>query len=400
MVNLRAGLRVLQVIYQDPVTYPPTLNAARVLSAAGARVQCLGYRRVDVGTLSLPASAEIVYQDVAFTSRLPSPLRKVADLLQFRRETRARIKAFDPDLVIAYDHWGAWAVLPYIRRKRFKVVLHLLDLIDRSVGRFASSHGWMWAEMVSAIDRFDLLVFPDQTRAAYFRDAWPRGSVPAIIAANSPARQARPGRDDALRKIIGTRPGDFVAVVIGNMGLHGEAVRALSQARGRWHLAIIGAGHEPTTRAVTAEAAELGLADRIHVIPYTNYDLLKSWLPGCDVGLSLYPAAWPNVNWQLVGGASVKVQEYMAAGLPSIVCSRKAFETLAAETGALSLLEAETAQAIAAALDAVEPGTEMHARLSSAATRAHEGRYNCEAQLQPVLNQLGLGLASADTHGG
>jgi glycosyltransferase involved in cell wall biosynthesis len=388
-MRVRPGLRVLQVIYQDPVTYPPTLNAARLLAQAGAEVVCLGYRRDSDENVALPQSVRIRYLNAH--PSLPGILKKIANVSSLRSETRSEIAGFRPDLVIAYDWWGGWGVLPCLGQGSYKVVLHMHDLLNEGASRFSSSDDWMWAQVTRNIQRFDMLVVPEKQRADYLRDR-ARIFKPARIAANSPPRH-RPVRNDLLKRVIAARAGrmpGMLAVVVGNMGLYMEMVRGLAATRSDWHLALIGCGHGPSVKLVVEEARRLGIEDRLHVFPYTNYDTVQSWLPGCDVGIGLYPSSSANVNWQTMGSASVKVQEYMAAGIPSIVCSRQTFSTLAADTGALELLESETPQAMTAALDRLEPGGAHHTRLARAAELAHLDRFNCEFQLQPVLDELGL----------
>jgi glycosyltransferase involved in cell wall biosynthesis len=388
-MRVRPGLRVLQVIYQDPVTYPPTINAARVLAAAGAEVLCLGYRRGPSVEMDSSASARIRYLNAGLPVSLPAILKRVGNVVNLRRETRREIERFRPDLVIAYDHGAGWGVAPFLRDRRFKAVLHLHDLLNVSVTRFTSSDGWMWAEMMRCATQFDLVVVPEAQRARYLREEWGMQVLPRI-AANSPPC-GHPARNDELRRrLVPSNPPGLLAVIVGNMGLYTETVRGVAAARGRWHLALVGCGHGPSISQVLDEARALRIEDRIHVFPYTSYDTVRTWLRGCDVGVGLYPSTSSNVNWRTMGSASVKVQEYMAAGLPSIVCSRETFANLARDCGALELLETETAESIAAALDRLEPGGEHHLRLARAALDAHLDRFNCEAQLQPILEELGL----------
>lgn len=391
-MRVRPGLRVLQVIYQDPVTYPPTINAARLLAAAGAEVLCLGFRREFDESLPLPASARIQYLNEARAGPFPGLLGRLANVIDLRRGPRREAKRFRPDLVIAYDHGAAWGVLPLLGTGDWKTVLHLHDLLSTSVTRFGSSDGWMWARMTDAIGRFDCVVVPEPMRADYLRDRW-RVAVPISVVANSPPR-GRPSRNELLKSQIRARSGadpKLLAVAVGNMGRYLEAIRGLAAARAEWHLALVGCGHAASVAAMMGEAAALGIVHRLHVFPYTNYDTVRAWLPGCDVGLAFYPSTTSNVNWQTMGSASVKVQEYLAAGVPSIVCSRKAFAALTAETGALEVIESETPEAIAAALDRLVPGGELHAERARRAVEAHLSRFNYEAQIQPLLDAVGLG---------
>lgn len=386
------SFRVLQVIYQDPTTYPPTFNTARILGRMGADVLCLGFRRGSFPGVDLPPSVRIRYLNAEASDGLPGALSKLANVLKLRLQCGREIRRLRPDLVIAYDHWGGWGVLPFVGRGGPKAILHLHDVLDRDVERTTFSDRWMWRKVTGGLARFDIVVVPEKQRAEYLRKAYGI-ERPISVVANSPLL-GRHARNDALRKSIesasGSRP-ELLAVIVGNVGLLGEAVKAVADARSRWHLAIIGSSQGALLESVMQQARRLGVSERIHVIAYTSYDTVRSWLPGCDVGLCVHSSSSSNVNWRLAGGASVKVQEYMGAGIPSIVSPADSFADLARETGALALLAEETAEAIRAALDELEPGSARHAAMSQAAAAAHETTYNYEAQLLPVLKVLGLG---------
>jgi glycosyltransferase involved in cell wall biosynthesis len=385
-------VRVLQVIYQDPMTYPPTINTARMLGRLGAEVLCLGYRRGDFPRVDLPPSVQISYLNANTTHIHTGAWTKLSNVVRLRFRTGYEIRRYQPDLIIAYDHWGGWGVLPFLRRGRHKAILHLHDVLDRDAKRVTFSDRLMWGNVIKHLDKFDLVVVPEKKRAEYLQEAY-RIERPIWVVANSPL--AGPSvKNDALRSKIesmtGSRPG-LLAVIVGNVGLLSETARALAQTRGPWHLAVIGSTQGALLEAMMEEGRRNGVERRIHLIPYTNYDTVRSWLPGCDVGLCVHSSSSSNVNWRLAGSASVKVQEYLGAGIPSIVSPADSFRVLATETGALQLVEDETADGICAALNDLEPGSAHHAAMSRAALAAHRNTYNYEAQLMPVLRQLGIG---------
>jgi hypothetical protein len=79
----------------------------------------------------------------------------------------------------------------------------------------------------------------------------------------------------------------------------------------------------------------------------------------------------------------------MAAGIPSLVGPRECFGSMV-DTGALEVIQGNTAEAIAKGLDQLEPGGENWQRRADAGLRAHTDTFHCEAQLAPLLNTLGL----------
>ena len=386
-LKVRAGLRVLQVIYYDPVNYPPTLNAMRVLGEAGAEVLCLGYDRGTGAALPLPPKARIRYLNDGHPGWTSGRLQGLRQALEFRRVVHRTVRDFAPDLVIGYDHWGVCALLGLGGPGCPVRIAHLHDIVDERATSLWSTEGLVWAVARRALSRFPLVVVPEAARARFLSEAY-GVSANFFTVGNSP-KLARARHNDILRVRLGIPMDEPLAVTVGMMTLGDETVRAMSRTRARWHLVVIGCRNREWLAAMVSAAQELGLSDRLHIIPYTDYDTVREWLPGCDLGLCFY-ARSPNPNWNFMGTASVKIQEYMAAGIPSLVGMRDSLGQLAQDTGALHLIGSDDASAICEGLDLLEPGAPLASRLATAAAAAHETRYNCEAQLAPLLAELGL----------
>jgi hypothetical protein len=383
-LRVRPGLRILQVIYYDPVNYPPTLNAARVLAEAGAEVLCLGYDRGTSAPLPLPRNARIKYLNPTSPGWPRTTLQNWREVLAFAVSIRREIRDFQPDLVIGYDHWGAACLLPANPRSWPPKIVHLHDIVDEGATSITTTDGLVWAAAKRNLHKFPLVVVPEIARARFLRERCQVAANYAVVG-NSPKR-CLPVRNDLLRQRLGLKRGPL-AVVVGMMTLGAETVQAMARARGQWHLAVIGCRNDDWLNAMRQEARRSNLTDRLHILPYTDYDTVRTWLPGCDLGLAFY-ARSPNPNWNFMGAASVKIQEYMAAGIPSLVGMRDSLGQLADDTGALHVIEQDTESAILAGLDRLEPGSEYSNQLSAAAVTAHLGSYNCEAQLAPLLIRL------------
>jgi hypothetical protein len=370
--------------------YPPTINAARLLAHLGAQVLCIGGVDIAAPPLAMVPGARIEYASYGTQQGRLARLGWAVGRHAFRHAVMAACRGFGPDLVVAYDVGAGWAVLPLLGSTT-TTVMHVHDNPSPEQFSWHSVRGWQWRAVMSHAHRFAAWVVPDAQRAQHLNQAWGI-PVQAKVVANVPPL-TKPQRNRLLRDRLGlgssTAP---LAVVVGNIGLLPELVAAMAGARAPWQLAVIGAGDAALVDRALRVAEQLGIRPRIHVIGYTSYDVMRSWLPGCDVGLALYPSDANSVNWRLMGSGSVKVMEYVAAQVPAIVCSKRAFATLAAETGALHVLEAETVDAIRSALDRLEPHTEYWQRLADAARAAHVSRFNLEGELGAFLRDLGLAI--------
>lgn len=380
------GKRVLQVIYQDPARYPPTLNTGRVLANAGHEVLCLGLRRGLGVRLTSTPRLHLAYLD-AFRKSPRSRFAGVWEPALLRIATNLVARAWRPDLIVAYDHLGLWATIGTL--SGFPVVFHILDLVPDSL--LAAS--WRLHSAVAAAQRAvpacRLLVFPDRHRAAYFYDRF-GCNVPSVVVANAPLR-AIPQRNDKLKDILAARSGErpeFLAVCVGKMGMYRETIEAVANSP-RWHVAFIGMDTPESEAHLREFAAHRGAGTRTHFLPYTPYDVVREWLQGADAGLAFYPRESTLINWRLPGTASVKLLEYLAAGIPGIVCPTPDYVALAKEThGAITTLSDETPAAIESTLAAFAENREDYLARVAAARAAHSERFNLEHQLSPVLALL------------
>lgn len=386
-LRVRPGLRVLQAIYQDPVNYPPTLNALRCLAAAGAEVLCIGFDR-DLGKhLPLPTGARIQYLNARSPGSAKNTLDHLGSALLFYRAVQRAISTFRADLVIGYDHWGALALLPLPGRARELRMVHLHDILDDDAVPVLSTEGLVWALVKRQLSSFPVVGVPAEERAQYLRERLRR--VPRLTVVENAPPLTSPSRNALLRTRLGISAEEPLAVVVGQMTLGAETVRALAQTRARWHLAVIGCRNPGWINDMEREARQHRLTDRLHLVPYTDYDTVRRWLPGCDLGLCFY-ARSTNPNWNHMGSSSVKIQEYMAAGLPSLVGMRDSMGGFASRTGGMELIETDSADAIRAGLDKLEPHSPRWRALSAAALAAHQSTHNCEAQWAALLGSLGL----------
>jgi glycosyltransferase involved in cell wall biosynthesis len=311
---------------------------------------------------------------------------------QFRQSLLREVAAFEPHVIVAYDQGAAWATLELLRSERSKVVLHIHDNANRHDQSWYSVRAMQWRAVMRASDRFDARVVPELERAHDLWTSWQaRGDFQVV--ANAPLRRIN-RRNSLLRLKLGIPQEAPIAVSIGNIGLLTDVTTALTFTRLKWHFVSIGEADQRALAAARTRASELGISARVHILPYASYDSVCEWLHGCDVGLALYPKTNTSINWRSAGTASVKLMEYMAAGLPTVTTQQKSLLRLNDDINALHFLTAETPQAVASALDQLEPNSERWRRVAAAARSAHETRFNMEAQLAPLIRGLGMAESS------
>jgi glycogen synthase len=150
-----------------------------------------------------------------------------------------------------------------------------------------------------------------------------------VVVLNAPpVASARPA--PSLRERAGVRPEDPLLVYAGGLtpsrGVD-LAVRALPELDGV-HLALVAPDADPHLPGLRALADELGVAERLHVVPYVAPDQVVDYLAGADAGLVPLRHR-PNHEISLV----TKYIEYAQAGLPLVVSDVRVMGAFTREHG-------------------------------------------------------------------
>ncbi|GAA1881629.1 hypothetical protein GCM10009687_57440 [Asanoa iriomotensis] len=112
-----------------------------------------------------------------------------------------------------------------------------------------------------------------------------------------------------------------------------EALPRLASA----HVAfVVNADTDPYVRRLVTRAAALGVADRLHVLPYVPHDQVVRFLSGADVGV-IPIHHWPNHEIALI----TKFFEYAHARLPMVVSDVRTMAETVRATGNGEVFRAE-----------------------------------------------------------
>ncbi len=157
-----------------------------------------------------------------------------------------------------------------------------------------------------------------------------------------------------------------------------EALTRLPQA----HLAVVAVPsvHSPAVAAVRARAEQLGVHDRLHVVPGVPPDQVVAFLSSADIGL--IPLRHYGSHEMALAN---KLFEYLHAGVPMVVSDCRAQADFVREHGLGEVhLAGDGADLAAAVTRALERREEIRARMADPGLLA---RYTWDAQAQ-VLQGL------------
>ena len=149
------------------------------------------------------------------------------------------------------------------------------------------------------------------------------------------------------------------------------------------HLAIMAPGENAHLKALVNKAQELGVQDRVHVLPFVSNAEVTSYLKSADIGLIMNTH---HINHEL--STPTKFSEYAHAGIPIVVSDVK---FLAAETRRLGMGEVFISEDVESFVEAVKKVSADKARYIAAYNPALLQERSWEAQserLVPVYESL------------
>lgn len=248
-----------------------------------------------------------------------------------RAKIRARERSRDVKLV-----WDAHEFLPGIRpwdahhRWQAAQVAH-----EREYARFADA-------VVTVSDELAQLLASTHNLA----------ERPTVVLNAPTAREAEPGdRGPSIRDALGVAPEVPIMVYSGSAsparGIE-IMVEALPRLASVVCALVVSKPDSEYVSSLVARAHELGVSDRLRLLPYVPFDRVVSFLSTADVGV-IPIHHWPNHEIALI----TKFFEYSHARLPIVVSDVRAMAEVTRRTGQGEVFEAGNLDAFTAAVRAV-----------------------------------------------
>lgn len=308
--------RVLYVQYTNPAGYPPLLHSARLLADQGFSILFLGTDAL-ADSLTFPRHERV---DVRLMSFRPGGWRQKVHYVRFALWVIATAASWRPSWIYASDPLSSPIALLLKQLLGMRVVYHEHDSPSREASEGVG--GTRFVKLVMKARRVlarkaDVCILPSVERARVFSAATGRSDVLTVW--NCPARaEIATGPHDATdRSLRVLYHGSIVPARVPR-----SVIEALALTPPNVTLTLIGyetAGHAHYVRELADCAAQLGIADRVHVNgPMSRADLMAR-CGSFDVGLALLPIDSSDINERSMVGASNKPFDYMACGLSLLV---------------------------------------------------------------------------------
>ncbi|MEV5608302.1 glycosyltransferase family 4 protein [Streptomyces sp. NPDC052225] len=271
------------------------------------------------------------------------------------------IDALRPDLIHANDFRmiGVGARAAARARAKGREVKLLWDAHEYLPGiKPRADHG-RWLPAHCAHEReyapyADAVVTVSETLADLLRRDHGLPRTPAVVlnapGGEPPVDQAGEPAPD-LRAMCGVGPDTPLLVYSGAVaqqrGLD-TVVEALPRIPGAHAAFVVLSPQNAFMKGLLARAAELGVADRVHPLPYVPHWQVVDFLSGADVGL-IPIHHWPNHELALI----TKFMEYAHARLPIVVSDVRTMAGKVRETGQGEVFRAEDTDDFVRAVRAV-----------------------------------------------
>ena len=374
--------KILYLQYTNPAGYPPLEHSSRILAERGWQVLFIGTEAQGSKHLRFPYHQRIAVQQMPFQ---PAGWRQKLHYLRFCLWAFRWAVRWRPSWIYVSDALACPAALVLRRLPGLRFIYHEHDSPDNELPDNPFQRVVLRTRRHMA-HHAAICILPNQQRLEHFLKVTGANPQHSLCVWNCP-------RLDEVAQPRATRTGDPLTLYYhGNIGLHSlprtilEAMRAYP---GRVQLHIVGyetIGTLGYLKQFQQLAATIGLADALHINSPQSRFALWSGMQGSDIGLGLVMGN--DINLRMMVGASNKVFDYLAAGLPVLVPDTPDWKRTFVEPGYGRACNPNDAKSITGALHQwLEHPDEIRAMGEQGRQRILSD-WNYERQFTPVLDYL------------
>jgi len=385
------------IIYANPDNYPPIINAVKILSEHLNII--LICRNQNDPRITYPENVRVLR-----LGRLESAkdkqnkfwFFKLSEFFAFTFRAVLYAWRYRCRLIYANDAYGFMAGLLASRiGPRRNIIYHNHDFIIYS--RYIGLRNIIRYFGLRLARFNDAVVFPSSFRMRYFR-RYARLKKSIFVVMNTPLLVKEPpvSKWQALLKARGFNPVNKVILYQGQFIGKGVCLAEVLQSVPLWRedvlLAIIGDIDQDYRQTLESEIEELGLESRVIFLPCVAYPEILNYASGAHLGLAL--RKHEDINARFLAGASNKIFEYMALGIPALVNDSLDFRLLFKDTPCVYFSRQESVRDIAGIVNASLTEQAEYAAKKQACLKAHREKFNYESQfaaLQEFILRKALG---------
>lgn len=371
------------IILSEPDYYPPTINAANIIAERGHKVSLIGIRYPRAQKQQLHPSIKRIDYGTHRTGLL-----NVLQYFSFYWKYFFRIAFRRPDWIIAYDSMSVGPVALAAGFFKTRWVFHSHDLLTNPPG---------WYKLIEKIEkklanRATITSFPQEDRASDFMKAAKLAVFPQIVY-NGPRRswsEAVRTPHPELQEWL--TQGRFIVLYQGQFsryfGLH-NLIKSISVIPEKNVLCLIGrALEEGILNEYRQIIASHGLEKRVKILSSVPYDEVPSVTRFCNLGVAKLGMD-KNIpfNDYYLTGASNKISEYLAFGLPVLMADTEVNRQFYTRFDMSVFVKGDSETAIASGIESISGDMEgRYLRLRTNAEKAGKEIFNYDIQFNKIVS--------------
>jgi glycosyltransferase involved in cell wall biosynthesis len=369
--------RVLFLQYANAAAYPPVLHASAILAGAGWDVRIRSVRSADTVAMTFPMNGQIE----SVETFQPEPgWRQKLHYARYAVSAAGDVLFWKPLCIYGSDFSVAPILWLISLLSDVAIIYHEHDTPAASQPTLFG-RACMWARRRVARNA-KAVVLPNRERASMVK-AELQIPMPLVVwncPSRSEAVSSASFAHDGVKLLYhgSINSSRFPMTLIGALALTPDTVSTTLVG----YETILSRGYVDDLRD---EAARLGVAGRLCILPPVSRADLPAVREGHDIGIAVVTGNADDLNLQHLAGASCKVFEYMSSGMvPLVPATTDWMEDFIQPEYAVGC-DPDDAESIAAAITEILGDSEKRRRMGERARERIARDWNYETQFAPVL---------------
>lgn len=380
----RKNKTIALFIVSDPQIYPPTINAANLLSEKGFHIILYGIKYPNSkDKANLNPNIQLNY--------LGSHQTGIRNMFQylfilFKLTKDAITRKFD--WIISYDPFSVLPAFIAAKISGTKWIYHQHDFWEFPIGIFQKL---LYKLEYILGSKADWVSFPQEFRAKLFKDRSGLKKMPFLVY-NGP-RLKWIAQIEKMNPKISELKSKYKHIIIYQGGLSkffglDNLIQSIHYCKSQFILILLGKELETDIKSdLTQMATAKGVSDRVYFWDdYVPYDELPQITSYCDIGFAklTLPDSLAPINDRYLAGASNKLIEYMASGLPIVSVDSEDNRNFFTKDQIGILCQANSPEKIAIAIDQLLLNEEFRMEISKNNKKQFIEKYNFDLQFNKI----------------
>jgi glycosyltransferase involved in cell wall biosynthesis len=375
--------KILYIQYTNPAGYPPLEHSSRILANEGWDVVFLGTGAKGANSLTFPEHPKITVFQIPFCE---AGWRQKLHYFRYCLWVLIWVVRWQPQWIYASDILVCPIAYFLALIPNTQVIYHEHD----SPSPIANNVFMAWCLKTRKLlaSRVKFCILPNQARIDKFITET-KTSKPVFCVWNCPRfEEISPRRDDYEdSEIIWLLY--HGSIVPARLPL--SVIMVLERLPSRIKLRIIGyetVGTIGYINQIKTLATQIEVDQRLEIIDAMPRSELLKWAVKSDIGLALMPMGSDDTNLAAMTGASNKVFDYLASGLPLIVSNLPDWDRMYVETGYGVGCDPEDVNSIVNAIQYFLDNPDKIRAMGEMGRQKILDDWNYENQFEPILKIL------------